>query len=300
MTPWPDLRVLELLVAIEETGGLGAAARQVGMAQPNASRALATLEKDLGLRLVQRGATGSTLTAAGTETARLARASLDAARVYLDGVEALRGGEGASIAIAASMTIAEYLIPRWLGAFRRAHPQCTVSFAVHNSHDVFEGVRSGAFDIGFVESPEPAGRLNELVVSHDRMTVVVGPEHPWATREAPLTIPELARTPLVVREEGSGTRVTLDDFLAPFGPVPPAVELRSNAAVKISVQAGAGPAVLSYLAVEASLRNGELVAIPVTGLHLVRDLRAVWRGAVRLTGTKASLIETALASADDR
>ena len=298
MTEWPDLGVLELLVQLEERGSVGAAARHLGMAQPNASRAISNLEVRLGLPLVRRTPRGSDLTSEGAMVVEWSRGTLTAARQLLEGVEALKGENSSQISIGASMTVAEYLIPPWLGQFRRVHPDVKVSFAVHNSQDVFEGVRQGKFDIGFVESPEQAARLKETLVGHDRMTVVVDPKHPWTRRRKPLSVEELAATPLVVREKGSGTRVTLDDFLEPYDPVAPAVELNSNSAVKISVQAGMGPAVLSYLAVQSALRSEELVAVPVTGMNLIRNLRAVWGGSRRLTGLKASLVEIATANVE--
>lgn len=293
MTGWPDIRELELLVQIEEQGGISAAARHLRMAQPNASRAISGLESQLGLALVRRTPRGAELTLAGAQVADRARAVLSTTELLLAGVSTMKNQNSAKISVAASMTIADHLIPHWLGSFSASHSEVKVTFAVQNSQDVFSGVRSGAFDIGFVESPEESVGLSESIVGHDRMTVVVAPNHPWTRRRTALSIEELANTPLVVREEGSGTRVTLDNFLAPYKPVDPLMELQSNAAVRIGVRTGIGPAVLSYLAVQEALRADELVAIPVTGMNLVRTLRAVWDGSQRITGVRRELVEIA-------
>ncbi|MEU5943352.1 LysR substrate-binding domain-containing protein [Micromonospora sp. NPDC047548] len=290
---WPDLAVLELLLATAEHGSLGAGARSVGMAQPNASRALARLEHELGLALIRRAPRGSTLTAHGALVVQWARAVLDAAGQLVEGATALRAEQDVQINIGASMTVAEYLLPAWLGEFRRQQPDTRVHLQVHNSHDVFAGIRQGSFNVGFVESPGVPRDLRSAVVAHDRLVVVVDPGHPWARRRTPLTVTELAATPLVVREPGSGTRITLAALLDAYHPVAPVLELNSNAAVRVSVTAGVAPAVLSVLAVEAALRTGELRAVPVDGLDLRRQLRAVWLAPGRLKGPAGRLVQIA-------
>lgn len=300
MTSWPDLKELEVLVQIEERGGISAAARHLKMAQPNASRAISALEAQLGLVLVRRTPRGAELTLAGAQIADRARAVLTTTEMLLDSVSSMKNENAAKLSIAASMTVADHLMPLWLGRFSLSHPEVKVAFTVHNSNDVFAGVHSGQFDIGFVESPDDSATLARTIVGHDRMCVVVAPGHAWTKRRAPLSIEELAHTPLVVREEGSGTRLTLDNFLAPYNPVPPLMELQSNVAVRISVRSGIGPAVLSYLAVQESLRADELVAIPVSGMNITRDFRAVWDGSLRLSGAKESMVAIAAAFSSSR
>ncbi len=290
---WPDLALLELLVSVSEHGSLGAGARAVGMAQPNASRAVARFERQVGLTLLRRSPRGSTLTAQGTVVVDWARTVLDAADQLMAGADALRAGAGTRLAVAASMTVAEHLVPEWLAELRRRHPDLRVALEVLNSHDVLAGVRSGAYAVGFVESPGVPSGLHRAVVGRDDLVVVVDPSHPWRRRRRPLTAEELATTPLVVREAGSGTRTALETALAGHEIAAPALALNSNAAVRVSVMSGAGPAVLSALAVEAALRSGELHRVPVTGLDLTRLLRAVWSGGRRLDGPGGDLVQIA-------
>lgn len=290
---WPDLAVLDLLVAVSEQGGVSAAARTVGMAQPNATRALNRLEDQLGLRLVRRGRTGSTLTEEGTVVVDWARQVLTAADQLIIGTEALHARHRTELSVAASMTVAEHLLPAWLAELRRREPESRVSVAVHNSEDVFDEVRAGRCPIGFVESPRIPRGVQSLTVAHDRLVVVVAGDHRWARRRRPLSIAELAATPLVVREQGSGTRSTLDAALRGHDPVPPTLELSSNAAVRAGVASGAGPAVLSILAVHSALRSGEMRAVPVEGLDLHRRMRAVWLPPSRPGGAADVLVRIA-------
>ena len=299
MTPWPDLAVLEVLVMVADLGSVGAAARSLGMTQPTASRAIKGLEKNTGLTLLQRTPRGSTLTTEGILVVEWARGTLDAAAQLVAGTQALQSEHKTQINIGASMTVAEYLVPAWLGEFRRRYPHVDVSLQVHNSKDVFELVQRGRIAVGFVETPDIPHGLGSTVIANDRLIVVTDSSHPWAERKGPISIAELAATPLVVREAGSGTRNTLDQFLRDFNPAPPSLELGSNSAVRVSVSAGTAPAVLSELAVESALSTGQLMAIPVEGMNLARELRAVWRTPRITSGPALDLVQIAISSSEN-
>ncbi|WP_024795339.1 LysR family transcriptional regulator [Tomitella biformata] len=292
-TDWPDLAVLELLVGIDEHSSLGAAARRVGMAQPNASRRVKDLERRLGLPLLERSARGSRLTPQGTVIAHWAREVLaDAARL-LDAAAALHLERTSELEIGASMTVAEHLVPAWLGEFRAAHHDVQIQLRVENSREVIERVLSGEHDVGFVESPTVPTSVHSIPVGQDRLTVVVHPTHPWARLRRPLSVAELAATPLVVREAGSGTRTTLDVALHEYERPAPLLQLGSSAAVRTSVLAGVGPAVLSTLATAHWITTGELHEVQVERLDLRRTLRAVWRGPQQLEGPAGELVNLA-------
>lgn len=131
-------------------------------------------------------------------------------------------------------------------------------------------------------------RLDSAVIAHDRLIVVTAPSHPWARRRSPLSAAELASTPLILREEGSGTRQVLDTALG--GLARPLIELSSTTAVKASVVSGAGPAVLSELALGEELSAHRLVSIPLSDVQLRRSLRAVWPTGHRPTGPARDLL----------
>ncbi|KAB1663746.1 LysR family transcriptional regulator [Pseudoclavibacter sp. CFCC 13611] len=274
---WPDLSVLALVVGVDDFGSLSAAAREAGIAQPNASRAISALERDLGVTLLRRHPRGSLLTRAGLRVASGARSLLQAADAFGDRIDEVVSGERVRLDLGASLTVAEQLVPRWLGRLREALPDADVHLQVHNSADVFDLVRSGDCLLGFVETPEKPVELHTRVVTTDELVVVAAPTHPWARRADPVTAEELARTPLILREPGSGTRATVERALAEHSPVAPALEAGSNAAGLATAAAGSEPAVLSRLAVARWIERGELVAVPVTGVDLHREIRAVWR-----------------------
>jgi DNA-binding transcriptional LysR family regulator len=293
MTRWPDLAALEILVAVADHGSLGAGARACGMDQPNASRSLARLERRLDLQLLVRSTTGSSLTPSGTVVVEWARETLGAAQALVDGAAGLTSSEAGSLVVAASQTVAEHLLPTWLVRLHEARPRTAVRVAVHNSAEVLADVLHGRCALGFVEDPATPRGVHHVVVDRDELVAVVAASHRWARRRRPLRPDEIVSAGLVTREPGSGTRVALDRALGPAGPARPGLELSSNAAIRASVAAGSGVAVLSRLAVGDALESGVLVEVPVAELDLRRRLRAVWTGPRRLTGAAADLVAIA-------
>ncbi|MFG2605309.1 LysR family transcriptional regulator [Streptomyces sp. NPDC048514] len=284
----PDLAALELLLAVARLGSLGAAAREVGITQPAASSRLRSMERQLGVALVDRSPRGSRLTDAGALVTDWARRVVEAAAAFDAGARALRDRRDSRLRVAASMTIAEYLLPGWLLALHAERPDTAVSLLAGNSAKVAELLLSGEADLGFVEGLSVPTGLDSAVIAHDRLIVVTAPGHPWARRGRPVTAEELAATPLILRERGSGTRQVLDAALG--GLARPLIELSSTTAVKASAVSGAGPSVLSELAVGEELALRRLVGIPVEGVPLRRDLRAVWPTGHRPTGPARELL----------
>ncbi|MFJ8930896.1 MULTISPECIES: LysR family transcriptional regulator [unclassified Streptomyces] len=284
----PELGALQLLLAVARLGSLGAAARALGITQPAASSRIRSMERQLGLALVDRSPRGSRLTDSGALVTDWARPIVEAAEQFDAGASALRDRRDSRLRVAASMTIAEYLLPRWLIALRAERPDTAVSLLAGNSTAVAERLLGGEADLGFVEGRTVPAGLDSAVIAHDRLVVVTAPGHPWARRRKPLAAGELAVTPLILREEGSGTRQVLDAALG--GLARPLIELSSTTAVKSAAVSGAGPSVLSELAVGEELGARRLVEIPLEGAELGRELRAVWPTGHRPVGPARDLL----------
>ncbi|MFE0106851.1 LysR family transcriptional regulator [Streptomyces sp. NPDC059009] len=284
----PDLGALELLLAVARLGSLGRAARELGITQPAASSRVRSMERQLGVALVERSPRGSRLTDAGALVTDWARRVVEAAEAFDAGAQALRDRRDSRLRVAASMTIAEYLLPGWLIALRAQRPDTAVSLLAGNSAVVAERVLGGEADLGFVEGLTLPSGLDSAVIGHDRLIVVTAPDHTWARRRKPLGAGELADAPLILREQGSGTRQVLDAALG--GLARPLMELSSTTAVKAAAVSGAGPAVLSELAVGEELSARRLVEVPLDGVRLGRALRAVWPTGQRPVGPARDLL----------
>ncbi len=279
----PDLAALEVLLAVARTGSLNAAAREVGVSQQAVSARIAALEAQTGVPLVRRTPQGSTLTAAGVTVAAWADRLIGIATEFDAGLAALRHDRRSHLRISASLTVAEQLLPRWLVAFHASGREPTeVTLTATNTDHVLADIRDNRADLGFIEGPSVPRGIRSRVVGHDALVVVARPDHPWVRRSRTLTARQLNDTPLVSREEGSGTRDALSQALrrtlGDREQAPPVMALSTTSAVRAAVLAGAGPAVLSALALTDDLATGRLRAVPVADLDLRRILRAVWSG----------------------
>lgn len=290
---WPDLRTLELLVAVADTGSLNAASAIIGIAQPNASRLVRTLERQLGTRLLRRSPSGSAATEDGALVIAHARELLSSASGLLEVVGTRRQKRANTLTVGSSLTITEYLLPRWVAELRLRLPEVRPELHPMNSSQVFAALDAGDCAVGLVETPSIPRRFARQLVHVDELYVVAAGAHPWARRGAPISVDELAATALVTREPGSGTRKTLERALRDHPIAPPLQELTSNAAVLASACAGLGPAALSRLVVDAAIRAGALVRIDVEGISLRRRFHAVWPATQRRGDAASALIDVA-------
>lgn len=290
---WPDLRTLELLVTVADAGSLNAAAEILGIAQPNASRLVRTLEHQLGTRLLLRSPSGSAATEDGALVVAHARELLSSASGLLEVVGNRRRDRVNMLTVGSSLTITEYLLPRWVAELRRRLPEVRPELRAMNSAQVFAAIDAGDCTVGFVETPSIPRRFARQLVHVDELYVVVAGAHPWARHNSPVSVDELAATALVTREPGSGTRKTLERALREHEVVPPLQELGSNAAVLASACAGLGPAALSKLVVDAAIRAGALVRVDIEGLSLRRRIHAVWPATEHLDDAASTLIQVA-------
>ncbi|GAA2575109.1 LysR family transcriptional regulator [Dactylosporangium fulvum] len=287
-----DLTSFDLLLSVARLGSVGRAAEAHRISQPAASARLRQLERQVGVPLLHRTPHGSTLTEAGALVADWARTAVDAAAALAVGAAALRTTADSRLVVAASQTVAEYLLPGWLVALRRTYPDLSVALQAGNSTQVAARVLAGDAGLGFVEGPDTPAGLHAETVAEDQLVALVALGHPWTRRRRGITPAELAATPLVSREAESGTRRALEAALREHGCdsiAAPMLELSSTTAIKHAVAAGSGPAVLSSLAVTTELATATLAAVPVAGLPLRRSLRVVWPNGRQLTGPARDL-----------
>jgi DNA-binding transcriptional LysR family regulator len=280
-------RELAAFVTAVETGSVQGAADALALTQSAATKRLQALERRVGHPLLERTVQGVRVTEAGALLYPLAR----------EGLAALLRAEAALTAtsrheplvIHTSRTIGEMLLPQWLAAFRASSPDLRVSVAITNSDEVVHAVRDRTAAVGFIEGPSGSMEgLVELILAHDKLSVVVSSDHPWARRRA-IPLKALQRQPYLAREAGSGTREVSDAALATKGVVlTPALEVSSSEGLKRAVLAG-GFSLLSERAVESEVAAGALRAIPLSGVELRRTLRAVRRSRPALQGPARAL-----------
>lgn len=288
-----DLQALRLLTHLEVEGSLGAAARQLGVSQPAASACLRSFEQRWQVVVAERSPRGTTLTEDGLSVAAWSRDVLhrvDTMREGLDALSRTRVAHAADLGVAASLTIAEFVLPRWIGQLRAQLPEVHVRLSVVNSTEVDEQVRSGRSRLGFIETHRVPTDLSRAVVGHDRLVLVAPPTHPWARRSTPLTRTQVLGGEFVVRELGSGTRDTFERALAARPTV--AFEAASTTSLVGAVVAGVGPAVVSEQAVRPLVERGQLVEV-AHPLDLDRPFTAIWQPGAEKDREVAALLAIA-------
>ena len=184
---------------------------------------------------------------------------IDTVRGGLQALSARRSQGGIDLGVAASLTVAEFVLPRWIGELRASMPEVHLRLQVQNSDRVDDLVHSGDCALGFVESTRVSEDLARRVVGFDRLVIVVPASHPWARRSTPLSREQLLGAEFVVREEGSGTRSTFERALAAQPRI--AMVAASTTAMVGAALAGVGAAVVTPYAVRAGLDTGELVEV---------------------------------------
>ncbi len=289
----PDLGAIELLLAVARLGSLGRAARELGVSQPAASSRIRSMERQLGVALVDRSPRARASPKRATAVTDWARRVVEAAEAFDAGAQALRGRRDSRLRVAACMTIAEYLLPGWLIALRGQRPGTAVSLLAGNSAAVAQRLLTGEADLGFVEGlavPDGLDASSSARPAHRGH----GPGPSLGAQRRAVGARELAEAPSSCASRGSGTRQVLDAALAGYGGLAvPLLELASTTAVKAAAVSGAGPSVLSELAVGEELASRRLVEVPVEGVPMRRDLRAVWPTGPRPTGPARDLLALA-------
>jgi DNA-binding transcriptional LysR family regulator len=280
MTRQPtELAPLRMLVAVHEFGSLSAAADVLGVSQQGVSARMRALEEQWELSLFERSTRGTALTPEGVVIAEWAHELLTRASSFDSAVDALKRDAQSHVRVAASLTVAEHLMPLWLTRFAAAGHTARLELTAANSATVIEGVRDGTHAVGFIETPDVPDDLDSMLVASDELVVVVGNTHPWSSRDS-VSVKELAATPLISREHGSGTRTTLERRVRLAEPglaiAEPAAELPTALAIRSRVMAGGGVAVLSALAVADDLVAGRLARVATEDISFPRPIVAVW------------------------
>ncbi|MGL6071186.1 LysR family transcriptional regulator [Craterilacuibacter sp.] len=261
------LREMEVFAAVASAGGVTRAAVTLALTQSAASQSLDKLEASLGSRLFDRVGRRLVLNEHGRILLPRARALLDAAR----DVEGLFQGEGGWLKLGASTTIANYLMPAKLAAFRRTYPAVQLEMKVANTRDIVAAVLAFEVDCAFVEGPCHHPELLVLPWREDELVLFVGAGHRLAGRV--LTLEELAGAPWILREAGSGTREEVERLLLPHLPgLNLEMELGDSEAIKRSVAAGLGVSCLSREVVAEWLADGRLVELKAPLPALQRTL----------------------------
>ncbi len=274
-----NLDYLKTFQDVVRLGSFSEVAKKLAISQPAVSFQIQKLEHELGIRLIDRTQRSIALTAAGKRLLRFAESIEEARENLQHDLEQMREQVAGDLLIAASTIPGEFLLPPLLAKFQQIHPSVKVQLDVSDSLAVISGVSDNNYELGFCGvAPEGHG-LESFKIAGDEIVLIVFPEHPFAQR-GEITPAELEGEPLIFREETSGTQRNLETKLSQAGldlrKWSPSLVLGTTQAVVSAVEAEAGIAFVSNLAIRKSLKLGLVRQVTVSGLRLPRDFYCIY------------------------
>ena len=266
---------LETFVRVAALGNYTRVAEEFHLTQPGVTQQVRALERHYGVRLVEVVGRRPLLTDAGRFLAARAQELLGNVAAIEHEMTEFAQARGGRLQIGATLTIGSYVLPGLLARFASAYPRIGVSVETANTATIAGQIRSGELGLALVEGPLDDDRLRIVPFQHDRLCLVVPPDHRLAW-QGPIKARELGGEAFIWREQGSGTRALAEAALTAAGVTPRAVlELHDGEGVARAVEAGLGITILSTLVVERGLAAGRLVLVEVKDLDLRRTFRLV-------------------------
>jgi DNA-binding transcriptional LysR family regulator len=273
-----NINQLRAFVSIVEKGTFSAAARAVGVSQPAVSLQIQALEEYLGVDLLDRRTKKVQLTEAGKlfyPTALQIVSKIDDAQHQLEELgESVKG----RLAVGGSTIPGEYVLPKVLGRFKSEYPDVIVALRIADTGEIAEQIIAGNLQVGLIGAKPAAGQLSARPFLHDELVFIIPAAHELSQKRS-VTLTDLGQADFIIRERGSGTRQTIEDYLGKqglsFDDLNVIMELGSTEAVVNAVSAGLGVSIVSKWAAERSLRLGEIATAKLPGPAIVRDLYLV-------------------------
>ena len=276
---------LRAFLELARSGSVRAAAARLHVTQPAVTAAVRALERELRTSLVARHGRGIVLTPAGEVLAGYAARVLGLLEETRNAVREAADPERGRIRLVAVTTAGEHVLPSLIRDFRAAHPGVEVSLEVGNRSLVWERLRDREADVAVGGRP-PTGLGFTGTAFRPNDLVIAGPPSMVLPRE-PARAASLAEATWLLREEGSGTRATAEEFFAGAGMAPPTLTIGSNGAIVESVAAGLGVTLISLDAVRRAAEMGAVRIVGVRGLPLHRDWYVVTRSGDEPRGAPA-------------
>ena len=271
-----NLEYLRTFASVVEHGSLSAAARAKRISQPAVTKQMQRMESEIGLPLLVRGSRRPLeLTPAGERLLVFARETLARFETLERELAALKTAGPGTLIVAASTIPGEHVLPALLAEFRKAHPDVEIRLTISDTADVIEKLLADEADLGVIGSAptKPGLRLEALVA--DEIVLVVPPDHPFAGRGS-VPVEELGGQPLILREEGSGTRRSVEQALAgaglSLGAEDVAFTLGSTQAILQAAAQGLGLGFASARAAFRAEADGHLACVRLADVDLTRSL----------------------------
>ena len=269
---------LRVFCAVAETKSFSKASELIHLTQPAVSLQIQAMEELYETRLFDRSGNSINLTPAGEILYKRAKEILALYAEAQKNISEITGAIKGSLSIGASSTIGNYLLPQIIVAFKKKVPQVTVSLFVSNTKIITERLNAGEIDVALVEGDVSKQRFAVEVLLSDELVVIMSPAHPWVERRS-IPVMDLTKEPLILREEGSGTRQIILKRLEEQGikqdGLRVALTLGSTESIKSAVEEGMGVSIVSAWAAKNALKHGFLKATTFKDIKFHRNFSII-------------------------
>jgi len=273
-----NFKQLEAFIWVAELQSFTRAARQLYMSQPAVSFQIKALEEDLQVALFQRGDKKVVLTEAGRLLYPEAKQMIRHYNRIKAGLDDLKGLKTGHLVVGASTIPGEYLLPLMIGGFKEKYPGIQVVLKVAGSGQVSRWIREREVDLGITGATLEGEGIECQQWLRDQLILIVHPSHPWAKLDI-VTLDDFKIESMILREQGSGTRRSLEQRLGEKGvaldKIHHTMELGSTRAVITAVEANLGVSIVSKYAVQESLELGKVKKVQLDDVDLSRYLYQV-------------------------
>lgn len=260
-----DLHKLNIFLTIARMRNFTRAAEMLHMTQPTVSQQLAALEAAIGTPLLERDTRRLKLTPAGETLLPYAEKMIGLSAEALEATRAAAGLEETTLRLGAGHTLATYLLPDLLSSFWKSFPAYRVRITVGNTGELLNALVEDSIDLALVGSPAQHPEVMTQPFRRDRLVVIVSPEDQWAGRDE-IDASELLTRVFLTREPGSALHATLERFFSADAlDADNVILLGETEAIKRSVEAGLGVALIQEIAVEREVASGSLRPLTLVG-----------------------------------
>ena len=268
-------RELEIFSKVVELGSFSKAAEAVFLVQASVSERIASLEKKVGARLLDRMGRKVIPTAAGELLHKHATVILEMKEAAQLEMEKFLGLKQGDISIGGSTIPGEYILPTIISKFNKKYPHISIQLKISDSSDIEKLVLAGQLELGVIGSKSKHPNIISQQLWEDELVLAVPDNHPFARRKS-VSLNELMDEPFILREQGSGTLKILEDYLCNSGQdgtnaFQVIARFGSSTSVKEGIKSGLGLSILSIRAIETDLEAGLLRALKIKGLSISRN-----------------------------
>jgi LysR family transcriptional regulator, transcriptional activator of the cysJI operon len=276
-----QIHQLEMYCMVARLKSFSKAAKLLFMSQPAVSNQIQSLENYYGTRLFDRHTHGVSLTSTGEVVYDYAIKILDLHDYMEKEIDRVLNVENKKLVVGASSSVGNYSLPCSIWTFKDKYPEIEISLEIANTSSIIQYVLEERVHLGVVEGPIEHKDLASKDVSDDQLILIAPPTDEWL-EYSQISIPDIKKHPLIMREHGSGIRKIWEDIVMNYSQIhldefKIIAEMGSTDAIKSAVESGLGIAVLSRLSVQKELRRGTLTGIEIEGVANAIKYQLVYR-----------------------